>query len=271
VTSLYDAATAAALIRGAGGDADGIMLRLLAGAASFAHAPVSGFRVGAIVRGSSGALYAGANLEFAGEPLGCSVHAEQAAVANARAHGERGIVALAVTAAPCGLCRQFLMELPAAGALRVVRANRSPVTLRALLPDAFGPHDLGVAAAALGADVATLELDEPSGDPLVLAAREAAERAHAPYSGTLAGAALRSADGTLHRGSAFESVAYNPTLAPLQAALSSLVLSGREVTDVAGAALVETAGRVSYRTHATALLQRVAGVTLLCAGARAAR
>lgn len=34
-------------------------------------------------------------------------------------HGERGLVDLAVTAPPCGHCRQFLMELPDAKAVRV--------------------------------------------------------------------------------------------------------------------------------------------------------
>ena len=66
------------------------MRELLPWASSFAVVPVSGFAVGAVAFGASGALYAGANLEFAGSPLGASVHAEQAAIANAWLRGEYG-------------------------------------------------------------------------------------------------------------------------------------------------------------------------------------
>ena len=49
--------------------------------------------VGAVALGLSGALYAGANLEFLGQSLSLSVHAEQAAVYNAWVHGEAGVSA----------------------------------------------------------------------------------------------------------------------------------------------------------------------------------
>lgn len=45
---------------------------------------------------------------------GVQVHAEQFVMANAWAHRERGIKRLAVSAAPCGHCRQFYAELPSA-------------------------------------------------------------------------------------------------------------------------------------------------------------
>ncbi|MBO5493516.1 MAG: hypothetical protein J5974_09330, partial [Pyramidobacter sp.] len=60
----------------------------LARAAELACVPVSGFRVGAAALGASGRVWLGANLEFAGLPLNFTVHAEQAAVLNARSHGE---------------------------------------------------------------------------------------------------------------------------------------------------------------------------------------
>ena len=59
----------------------------------------------------SGRLYAGVNLEFPGLPLQHSVHAEQFLIANAAWHGERGLRRIAVNAAPCGHCRQFIAEL----------------------------------------------------------------------------------------------------------------------------------------------------------------
>ena len=45
---------------------------------------------------------------------GCAypqIHGEQCLVANALLHGERGLRKLAVSAAPCGHCRQFYSEL----------------------------------------------------------------------------------------------------------------------------------------------------------------
>lgn len=61
--------------------------------------------------GASGRLYVGVNLEFARLPLNNSVHAEQFLVVNALHHGEQAIEKMAVSAAPCGHCRQFYSEL----------------------------------------------------------------------------------------------------------------------------------------------------------------
>src|SRR5665213_2495937 len=62
---------------------DELMLDLLPLAQRSAHPPLSNFFVGAVVRGGSGSLYLGGNIEFPGQALGLSVHAEQASVANA--------------------------------------------------------------------------------------------------------------------------------------------------------------------------------------------
>lgn len=93
------------------------MMLLLPIAKEFAVVPVSHYHVGAVSAGmeviGSGwrNLYLGANFEFANAALSFSVHAEQAAVNNAWLHGEEGIQLLAISAAPCGYCRQFLNEL----------------------------------------------------------------------------------------------------------------------------------------------------------------
>lgn len=68
----------------------------------------------AVGLGASGALYVGVNLEFARLPLYNSVHAEQFLLVNALHHGERAIQRLAISAAPCGHCRQFYSELACA-------------------------------------------------------------------------------------------------------------------------------------------------------------
>ena len=64
--------------------------------------------------GESGTLYVGCNLEFTNLPLYNSVHAEQFLLVNALHHGEKSIQKLAISAAPCGHCRQFFSELSCA-------------------------------------------------------------------------------------------------------------------------------------------------------------
>lgn len=107
-----------------------------------AHAPYSGFSVGAAVRTKSGAVFVGCNVENAS--YGGTVCAERNAIAAAVAAGEREIVDVAVfteaesPTMPCGLCRQVILELGADA--RIVAATSSACkysTLRELLPEPF--------------------------------------------------------------------------------------------------------------------------------------
>ncbi len=80
-----------------------------------AYAPYSGYRVGAVVVGSSGRSHHGVNVENAAYPAGLC--AERAALAAMVTFGEREARYVAVAAAdgsdclPCGLCLQALAEL----------------------------------------------------------------------------------------------------------------------------------------------------------------
>ena len=263
---------------------DELVLELLPWATAYARPPISNFRVGAIALGHSGALYAGANLEFPGESLSFSVHAEQAAVYNAWVHREAGVMLIASTAAPCGYCRQFLNELATASELRVLVPGRPPATLAALLPEAFGPRDLGKGGGLMQPSTRSLTLaDSPehpvttaapaddSADPVATAALAAASAAYAPYSGTYAGVGLRTADGAIYEGRYAENAAFNPSLSPLQGALIALTLAGGSYAAIQDAVLVEasepTPGRLqpsaSQRATVAALLAAVApGVPL---------
>ena len=117
-----------------------------------AFAPYSRFRVGAAVRGASGRIHAGCNVESASFGLTCC--AERVAVFKAVSEGETAIEAVAIVtdvsppAAPCGACRQVLYEFGPDAV--VVRANlageRIESTMRDLLPDGFDGKSLDLPA-----------------------------------------------------------------------------------------------------------------------------
>jgi cytidine deaminase len=75
-----------------------------------AYAPYSGFHVGAAVRARDGRIFVGVNVENASFPLG--ICAERAAIAQAVGEGCRpgDLEEIAITASPCGGCRQWLHE-----------------------------------------------------------------------------------------------------------------------------------------------------------------
>jgi cytidine deaminase len=75
-----------------------------------AYAPYSDFHVGAAIRARDGRIFEGVNVENASYPLG--ICAERAAIARAVGEGCRPgeLEEIAVTAAPCGGCRQWLYE-----------------------------------------------------------------------------------------------------------------------------------------------------------------
>jgi cytidine deaminase len=110
-----------------------------AAVAERAYAPYSNFHVGAAVLARDGRAIEGVNVENAAYPLG--VCAEKAALSRAIAEGYRpaDLEAIAITASPCGGCRQWLVEL---GLDRVTyaRAGGEVVTVQPaeLLPDTFG-------------------------------------------------------------------------------------------------------------------------------------
>ncbi len=106
-------------------------------AASAAYAPYSRFDVGAALLLRSGEVVTGVNVENASYPLGMC--AERCALARAVAQGARpgDVEAIAVTASPCGGCRQWLLEF---GVDRIAFMHEGEVLVRApaeLLPDSF--------------------------------------------------------------------------------------------------------------------------------------
>src|SRR5678809_1514230 len=183
------------------------MLELLPQAESYARPLLTNFRVGAVVRGTSGKLYMGANLEFPGQSLNQTVHAEQAALSNAFMHDEPGIEAIAVSAPPCGHCRQFLYEFAEGTDIGVLLPGQDATGLWALLPRPFGPRDLKVSEGPLSRTKISIQTIES----VAQAARYAASNAYAPYSHSPSGVAIRSRRGNVYRGSYVENAAFNPS------------------------------------------------------------
>jgi cytidine deaminase len=122
--------------------ADQDLLALADVVAERAYAPYSGFNVGCAVLASDGRVIEGVNVENAAYPLG--VCAERTAFARAVAEGYRpgDFVAAAITASPCGGCRQWLLEM---GVERVIFRNGGRVVVMTpgeLLPESFEASDL---------------------------------------------------------------------------------------------------------------------------------
>ena len=221
---------------------DDLLRFLVKKAQPLARVPVSNFRVGAVGLNSAGELFLGVNLEFAGASFAQTVHAEQFLVSLSRTRSAFPLVKLAVSAPPCGHCRQFVTEFDREGELELLIADESSVKMRELLPRAFGPGDLGVTTPFYSMPL-SLEVD---GD-IEEAAREAARHSYVPYSRTRAGAAVRSQSGEVYAGSALENAAYNPALPPLQAAIITAFSEGIRPEDIREVVLCqEKGGQINY-------------------------
>jgi cytidine deaminase len=109
-----------------------------------AHAPYSGFRVGAAIRDEEDRIFVGCNVENVAYPQGTC--AEAGAIAAMVAAGGRRIAEVLVIAdaalpvPPCGGCRQKLSEFADADVPVVLADLDGPVshtTMGALLPGSF--------------------------------------------------------------------------------------------------------------------------------------
>ena len=114
-----------------------------------AHAPYSGFKVGAALETAGGVIITGCNVENV--TYGLTICAERVAIVKAISDGETKFTRIAIVAdtdkptPPCGACRQILWEF--GGDLEVILANLQEVKgvyrLADLLPLPFDGRLLG--------------------------------------------------------------------------------------------------------------------------------
>ena len=121
-----------------------------------AYAPYSNFYVGAALEAEDGTIFSGCNIENAAfTPGNC---AERTAIFKAVSQGVRTFRRIAIAggheegnvvsgyAAPCGVCRQVMMEFcnPKTFEILVAKSEEDyrKYTLEQLLPEGFGPSNL---------------------------------------------------------------------------------------------------------------------------------
>ncbi|EKO3782954.1 cytidine deaminase [Vibrio harveyi] len=231
-----------------------LRVALLPFAAAFSYAPISEFYVGAIVRGLSGRLYFGANMEFFGVQLGQTVHAEQCAISHAWMKGEHGVKDITINYSPCGHCRQFMNELTTAKELKIQLPEREEKSLHDYLPEAFGPADLGIQSGLMAEVKHEFACDD--NDTLIQKAVTAMNISHAPYTNNLSGIALEMNSGRVFQGAYAENAAFNPSLPPLQVALIQILMAGEQFEDIKAAALVENSqGKISHLADTQSTLE----------------
>ena len=117
-------------------------------ATSTSYAPYSRVKVGACALTTDGRFVVGANVENAS--YGLTLCAECSLVSDLTRLGGGRLLAVSIVAgdgepiAPCGRCRQLLFEHGGNELLIDAGDANDPTPLHALLPDAFGPEDLGI-------------------------------------------------------------------------------------------------------------------------------
>ena len=120
----------------------------------FSYTPYSNFKVGAALLTRSGEIYTGCNIENASyTPTNC---AERTAFFKAVSEGVRDFQAICIVGgkdgklteytAPCGVCRQVMMEFCNPKTFQIILAvdkERYEIyTLEELMPFGFGPLNL---------------------------------------------------------------------------------------------------------------------------------
>jgi len=223
---------------------DELMLQLLPVARTFAHPPLSNFYVGVVgLEADTGNLLIGFNVEFPGTSMALTLHGETFLAARIFSRGTK-LEAIALGEAhPCAHCRQFLSEFSGAHDLKLIDLLGHVLKLGQLYPWPFDPDYLGETGIIGGAiRQPDLKLSGAGlASDLLAALITAGQRAYAPYSDVIAACALVLNNGRVITGSSIESVSFNPSMGPFQAAIANLFAYGFNGADIADVVLVQSA------------------------------
>lgn len=216
-----------------------LMEKLLALAAKKALPPVSNYHVGAVGLTESGSIILGCNLEIPKVPLNNSLHAEQFLSVLTLKNKER-LKAIALTAEPCGHCRQFLIEMNNDTDLDIILPGTNEKKLKQLLPASFGPKNLGVEISLYDERNNNLILKNiEETDPVLIEALRQTNMSYAPYTHCYSGMAASLSDGSIVSGFYIENAAFNPSISPLLSTLVHLRSVDHNYSQVIRAVLIE--------------------------------
>lgn len=248
---------------------DELMRLLVPIARHAARPPISNFFVGAVgLEAETGNLILGGNIEFSRTNLTYTVHGETCLAMRAFSRGTSLAVIALGEAHPCAHCRQFLSEFIWSRSLTLIDRIGHTLTLAQLYPWPFDPAYLGNEGAVPGRSDEGLALAPHGLDPDLAAALLAAgRRAHAPYSKCPGAVVLRIKGGGIVAGASVESVAFNPSMGPVSAAMIDLFAHGLDPRDIDDATLaVRSGGAVDHAASAheqLAALRRGLPLTVL--------
>jgi cytidine deaminase len=238
-----------------------LMCLLLDTAKDMARPGISNFFVGAVgLEAETGNLILGGNVEFPGTHLGFTLHGEGFVFTRAMSRGSNISVIAIGEAHPCAHCRQCLAEYAASDKLELIDPLGHTLRLNQLYPWPFDPDYLGESGAVPGRELwPALRFDGDAAFPVSDALLAAGRRSHSPYSKCPGAVLLHLRDGNLVSGLAVESVAFNPTIHPAQAAMVDLLAHGYSYADIVGASLgTVRGGDVDYAASTRELLGRLA-------------
>lgn len=250
------------LLKGIKGTPQRLLNTLLKVAAQYSVSPISNFKVGAVIVGHSGNIYFGTNLEFPGTAINSTLHAEQSAVSLAYSQNETGIHTLAVSASPCGHCRQFLNEVCPDSPLNVFIGAERDYLLADLLPDAFSGKDIDVNQTLFEQKRKLSHSNNVLPEEVV---KEVAHSSFSPYSDTRAGMILKTESNDVFSGPYIESAAFNPSISPLLSALIPLIFSGIPVSEITDGYFYQSPGAISdQKNFCHSLLKQLSNARFHC-------
>lgn len=124
------------------------LIKIALDAQKKAYVPYSNFHVGAAVLMEDGKVFSGCNIEIVSySPTLC---AERTAIFKAVSEGSTKIKEIAVVGDakptfPCGVCRQVIREFGKDATIIIANSedDYKEYTLEELLPNSFGPEELG--------------------------------------------------------------------------------------------------------------------------------